>query len=159
MDTNRNAAPQDDGAEFLPVARTVRFNGEDITVQPLDVLQVIQVSRSLKAVLPALDRVQALLGAAQDAPGKEEAAIVVELLADYGEPLTEGIAHAIRKPVAFVRQSQDFAGLFALFSAVLGVNADFFARQVGPFLAGLRAAPAPGAGPTPSTDSAAPGTT
>lgn len=160
MDKNNNNAAQEDGAEFIPQAHVVRFNGEDITVEPLDVLQVIQVSRALKAVLPALDRAQVLLGA--DAAGAEagadEVALVVELLADYGEPLTEGIAMAIRKPVDFVRRAKDFAGLIALVGAVMRVNVDFFAHQVAPSLAGLRAAVANGDGPMPSTPSSLPAT-
>lgn len=162
MDKKNNNAAQEDGAEFIPQAHTVRFNGEDITVAPLNVLQVIQVSRALKAVLPALDRVQQLLVARDGAmaqPGADEIAIVVELLADYGEPLTEGIALCIGKPLDFVRGASDFAGLFALIAAIVRVNVDFFGQQAGPHLAGLRSAVAAhGDGATPSTPSAAPAT-
>jgi len=157
---NNNDAAQEDGAEFIPQTRTVRFSGEDIAVAPLNVLQVIQVSRALKAVLPALDRVQPLLGdGAAAQPGVEEVGIVVELLADYGEPLTEGIALCIGKPVDYVRGANDFAGLFALIAAIIRVNVDFFGQQAGPHLAGLRAAVGNGDGLMPSTPCAVPATT
>lgn len=158
MDTHPQGA-QDDGAEFLPQGRTVAFNGEQVIVAPLCVQQAIQISRVLKQVLPALDRIQTLLGA-QDSPAADAdtAGIVVELLADYGDPLTEGIAIAIGKPEAFVRESRDFGGLFGLVAAVIGVNADFFARQAAPRLAGLHNAAAGGDGAMPSTPSAAPAT-
>lgn len=163
MDKKNNTAAQEDGAEFIPQAHAVRFNDEEITVAPLNVMQVIQVSRAMKAVLPALDRVQALLGTGDGAMpelGTDEIAIVVELLADYGEPLTEGIALCIGKPVDFVRGANDFAGLFALIAAIVRVNVDFFGQQAGPHLAGLLGAAAqPGHGPTPSTPSSAPATT
>jgi len=158
MNINTQPQAEDDTAQaFIPAAASLQFAGEEITVKPLTVMQVIQISRSLKQVLPALDSLQGLLGR-EDAlaePGADEIGLVVSLLADYGEPLTEGIAIAIGKPVAFVRNADDFAGLFSLVAAVVRVNSDFFAQQVGPRLAGLRSAPANGGGPMPSTDSAA----
>ncbi|MDQ3160592.1 MAG: hypothetical protein M3Q51_06160 [Pseudomonadota bacterium] len=166
MDTNKQAQqvrpgavveldPDETAQAFIPLQNAVAFAGEEITIKPLSVMQVIQISRAMKQVLPALDRVQELMEFHQDGvteTSNEEIGLIVELLADYGEPLTEGIAIAIGKPVAFVREANDFAGLFGLVAAVVRINADFFAQQVGPRLAGLRtAAAASGDGPMPST--------
>ena len=161
MDTNKQPAPADDSGEaFLTNETIVPFAGERITVKPMTVLQIIQVSRALKQVLPAMDQLQELLGATggDTEPGAKEAGLVVSLLADYGEPLTEGIAIAIGKPVDFVRGADDFVGLFALVAAVVRVNAGFFAQQAGPHLAGLLTAVALGGGPMQSTASSAPAT-
>lgn len=156
MDTIPQTQAEDETIQaFMPLQNAVAFAGEKITIKPLSVMQVIQISRVMKQVLPALDALQELLEFQTDGmPGTstEEIGLLVDLMADYGEPLTEGIAIAIGKPVAFVRESNDFAGLFGLVAAVVRVNADFFAQQVGPRLAGLRSeAEASGAGVTPST--------
>jgi hypothetical protein len=155
--TPQSPADDDTAQAFIPATAAVQFAGQEITVQPLTVLQVIQISRTLKQVLPALDQLQVLLGSdgALAEPGADEIGLVVSLLADYGEPLTEGIAIAIGKPVAFVHGANDVAGLVALVAAIVRVNASFFAQQVGPRLAGLRNAAANGDGPMPCTDSAA----
>ena len=161
MDNNPKDPAQDDAAAFIPTEQVVHFAGREITVRPLNVLQAIKLSQTLKSVLPALDRMQALLAStdtANAAPGTDELGIVVELLADYGEPLTEGIAIATATPVAVIHQANDIAGLVTLIATVVRVNADFFARQVAPHLGDLRNAAAPGAGLMPSTASSAPAT-
>lgn len=161
MDTNSQPAAQDDGAEFVATHAVVRFGGQDLTLRPLNVQQAIQLSRSLRAVLPALDRMQSLLSrpdAVLADAGAEEIALLIDLLADYGDPLIDGIAIAASLPADVVRGSDDFAGLFGLVAAIVRVNADFFARQVGPYLAGLPSAGPSGDGPTPSRPLSPPGT-
>ena len=151
MDNNKNTGAEDDtAAAFIPTSRTLPFAGEQITLKPLNVLQVIQISTVLKQVLPALDNVQALLARfdSDEEAGAEEIALVVSLLADYGMPLTEGVAIAIGKPVAFVQEADDFAGLVTLIAAIVRINFQFFLQQVGPRLAGLQLA-ANGDGPMP----------
>ena len=161
MDTKPKSAEDDTAHAFLPVARSVQFNGQDLTVDTLDVLQIIKISGTLKKVLPALDHVQALMdrpGADLAEPGAAELGIVVELLADYGEPLTEAVAIAIRRPLAEVQGSKDVTGLVELIFAIVKVNADFFVHQAGPRLAALRERLASGGGLTPSTVLSAPAT-
>lgn len=157
MTTTAAPAEDDTAAAFIPQAETLTFNGQAITVQPLSVMQAIQIGRVLKQVLPALDRLAPLL---QDgALGGDDLGLLVELLADYGEPLTEAVAIATGLPLKDVQGSRDIAGLIGLVAAVIRGNASFFGQQVAPHLAGLRnAAAANGASPTPSTPSSAPAT-
>ena len=146
------AAPAEDdtAAAFIPQAQELTFNGQPIAVQPLCVLQVIQISRSLKQVLPALDRIAPLLQEGE--PQGEDLGLLVQLLADYGEPLTEAVAIATGLPLKDVQGSRDMSGLIGLIAAIVRVNTDFFVQQAAPHLAGLREAVAgSGAGPTPST--------
>lgn len=157
MTTTTAAPPEDETAgAFVPEAQPLTFNGQAITVRPLTVLQAIQISRSLKVVLPALDSIAPLL--AGDLSG-DDVGLLVQLLADYGEPMTEAVAIATGLPLADVQGSSDMAGLIALIAAVIRGNVSFFAQQVAPYLAGLRnAAAANGASPTPSTPLSAPAT-
>lgn len=154
-----NNIPDDDGASaFIPNQQQISFNGQLITLVPLTVLQAIQLSRSLKPVLPAIDRVGALLGE-DGADGVQQTAVLVDLLADYGEALTEGVAVASGVPLQDVQGSNDIAGLIGLIAAIIRINTDFFAQQAAPQLAGLRnAAAVNGAGVTPSTPLSAPDT-
>jgi len=156
--TTTAAPPEDDtAAAFIPQAQALTFNGQPLTVQPLTVLQGIQISRSLKQVLPALDNLAPLLQGGD--LGGDEVGLLVQLLADYGEPLTEAVAIATGLALEEVQGSRDIAGLIGLIAAVIRINVDFFAQQVAPHLADLRnAAAANGAGPTPSTPLSAPGT-
>ena len=158
MNTTTAAPPEDETAgAFVPEAQPLTFNGQAITVRPLTVLQAIQISRSLKQVLPALDKLAPLL--VEDGGDGADVALLVELLADFGEPLTEAVAIATGLPLQDVQGSRDIAGLIGVIAAIVRVNVDFFAQQVAPYLAGLRnAAAANGASPTPSTPSSAPAT-
>lgn len=152
------AAPAEDdtAAAFIPQAQELTFNGQPIAVQPLCVLQVIQISRSLKQVLPALDRIAPLLQEGE--PQGEDLGLLVQLLADYGEPLTEAVSIATGLPLKDVQGSRDMSGLIGLIAAIVRVNTDFFVQQAAPHLAGLReAVAASGAGPMPSTPLSAPG--
>lgn len=126
-------------------------------MQPLAVMQAIQIGRVLKQVLPSLDRLAPLL---QDGElSGKDMGLLVELLADYGEPLTEAVAIATGLPLQDVQGSRDIAGLIGVIAAIVRVNVDFFAQQAAPHLAGLRnAAAADGAGPTPSTPLSTPAT-
>ena len=157
MTTPAAPAEDDTAAAFIPQAETLTFNGQAITVQPLSVMQAIQIGRVLKQVLPALDRLAPLL---QDGElGGDDLGLLVELLADYGEPMTEAVAIATGLPLQDVQGSRDIAGLIGLIAAVIRGNVSFFAQQVAPHLAGLRnAAAANGASPTPSTPLSAPAT-
>lgn len=156
--TTTAAPPEDDtAAAFIPQEEALAFNGRAITVQPLAVMQAIQIGRVLKQVLPSLDRLAPLLKDGE--LGSDDLSLLVELLADYGEPMTEAVAIATGLPLKDVQGSRDIAGLIGVIAAIVRVNVDFFAQQVAPFLAGLRnAAAANGAGPTPSTPLSAPGT-
>lgn len=156
--TNTAAPPEDPtAAAFMPEVQALTFNGAAIEVRPLDVLQTIRISRSLKQVLPALDKLAPLLADGGD--DGADAALLVELLADFGEPLTEAVAIATGLPLKDVQGSRDMAGLIGVIAAIVRVNTDFFVHQVAPYLAGLRtAAVAGGAGLTPSTRSSAPAT-
>lgn len=156
--TTTAAPPEDDtAAAFIPEAQALTFNGQAVTVQPLAVMQAIQIGRVLKQVLPSLDRLAPLLQDSEQ--GDVDVGLLVELLADYGEPMTEAVAIATGLPLKDVQGSRDIAGLIGVIAAIVRVNVDFFAQQVAPYLAGLRnAAAANGAGPTPSTPLSAPGT-
>lgn len=156
--TTTAAPPEDDtAAAFIPEAQALTFNGQAITVQPLEVMQAILIGRVLKQVLPSLDRLAPLLQDSEQ--GDVDVGLLVELLADYGEPMTEAVAIATGLPLKDVQGSRDIAGLIGVIAAIVRVNVDFFAQQVAPYLADLRnAAAANGAGPTPSTPLSAPGT-
>ena len=157
MTTTAAPAEDDTAAAFIPQAETLTFNGQAITVQPLAVMQAILIGRLLKQVLPSLDRLAPLLKDGE--LGSDDLSLLVELLADYGEPMTEAVAIATGLPLKDVQGSRDIAGLIGVIAAIVRVNVDFFAQQVAPHLAGLRnAAAANGAGPTPSTPLSAPGT-
>ncbi len=161
MDTKPQTAEDDTAQAFIPVARTVSFNGQQVTVDTLDVLQVIKISGTLKKLLPALEHVQSLLDRPDTDladPGAAELGIVIELLADYGEPLTEAVAIAIRRPLVEVQGSKDITGLVELIFAIVKVNADFFVQQAGPRLGALRDGLASGDGRTPSTALSVPAT-
>lgn len=150
MTTDTSAIDDDTVAAFTPQSHAVSFNEQTIEIQPLSVLQVIKISRSLKQVLPALDRIAPLL--AEGELGVDEVGLLVQLLADYGEPLTEAVAVATGLALHDIQGSHDMAGLISVIAAIVRVNTDFFAQQAVPHLAGLRsAAAANGAGPTPST--------
>lgn len=143
-------------AAFVPEVQQLTFNGNTIEVRPLNVLQTIQISRSLKQVLPALDKLGPLLG---DGGDGTDVALLVELLADFGEPLTEAVSIATGLPLKDVQSSRDMAGLIGIIAAIVRINTDFFAQQAVPHLAGLRnAAAASGAGPMPSPALSPPGT-
>ena len=150
--------PEDStAAAFMPEVQQLTFNGSAIEVHPLNVLQAIQISRSLKQVLPALDKLAPLL--VEDGGDGTDVALLVELLADFGEPLTEAVAIATGLQLKDVQGSRDMAGLIDVIAAIVRVNTDFFVQQVAPYLAGLRnAAAASGAGLTPSIPSSAPAT-
>ena len=156
--TATSTQPEDPtAAAFIPEVQQLTFNGIAIDVRPLDVLQTIRISRSLKQVLPALDKLAPLLDEQGDTQAHLE--LLVELLADFGEPLTEAVAIATGLPLKDVQGSRDMAGLIGVIAAIVRVNTDFFVHQVAPYLAGLRsAAVAGGAGLTPSTPSSAPAT-
>lgn len=157
MTTTAAPAEDDTAAAFIPQAETLTFNGQAITVQPLAVMQAIQIGRVLKQVLPSLDRMAPLLQEGE--LEGEDLGLLVELLADYGEPMTEAVAIATGLPLQDVQGSRDLAGLIGLIAAVIRGNVSFFAQQVAPHLAGLRnAAAANGASPTPSTPLSAPAT-
>ena len=156
MTTTAAPAEDDTAAAFIPQAETLTFNGQPLTVQPLTVLQAIQIGRVLKQVLPALDSLAPLLQGGE--LGGDDLGLLVQLLADYGEPLTEAVAIATGLPLKDVQGSRDMAGLIGLIAAVIRGNASFFAQQVAPLLAGLRNVAGNGASPTPSTPLSAPGT-
>lgn len=157
MTTTAAPAEDDTAAAFIPQAETLTFNGQAITVQPLAVMQAIQIGRVLKQVLPSLDRMAPLLK--EGDVGAADVPLLVELLSDFGEPMTEAVAIATGLPLQDVQRSRDIAGLIGVIAAIVRVNVDFFAQQVAPYLAGLRnAAAANGAGPTPSTPLSAPAT-
>lgn len=159
MTQNTQAAPEDTtAAALIDSPATVHFHGEDIAIRPLTVMQVIQVSRAFKQLLPALDIMGPLLGGADDALGEDALPAIVELLADYGEPLTEAVALCINKPASFVQDTDDIGGLIALIAAVIKANADFFGQRAGPHLAGLREKLPAGTGAMPSTPLSAPAT-
>lgn len=176
MDTHPQGA-QDDGAEFIPQPREVYFAGECIVVEEFDVLQTIRLIQQLKAVMASVrsgalpvDRMKELLDKVADGEDEDEAKpfdldendldLVVSLLAEFGEPLTQAVAIAIRKPVDFVQSSKDYVGLVRLVIAIAKVNVSFFAQQASALLADLKAVAAPvGHGPMPSTPSSAPATT
>jgi hypothetical protein len=178
MNNNNHAAEDDTAAAFIPAPRSVEFNGAEIVIDTFDVLQTIRLIQQLKGVLVRvregalpLDRIQALIGKIVDAPEEDEEAsadfdltaaemeLVISLLSEFAEPITELVAIAIRKPVAFVQSSKDFTGLIRLCIAIGKVNASFFGQQASALLADLRSVgatnPASGAGLTPSTASAA----
>lgn len=158
MDTQASTAAPDEAAAFTSTETVATFAGQEITVRPLNVQQVIQLSRILRAVLPALDRAQGLLSADIAEAGTDELAVLMDLLADYGDPLTEGVALAIGKPVDFIRQADDFAGLFGLIAAIVRINSSFFGQQAGQRLAGLRNGAASGDGRMPSNPLSPPAT-
>lgn len=144
-------------AAFVPEVQSLTFNGSAIDVRPLDVLQAIRISRILKQVLPALDKLAPLLADGGD--DGADVALLVELLADFGEPLTEAVAIATGLPLKDVQGSRDMAGLIGVITAIVRVNLHFFVQQVAPHLAGLRnAAAASGAGLMPSPVLSQPGT-
>lgn len=173
MDTHPQGA-QDDGAEFIPQAREVTFAGERIVIEEFDVLQTIKLIQQLKAVMASVrsgalpvDRIKALFDKVADGDEGDEAFdldandldLAVSLLAEFGEPLTQAVAIAIRKPVSFVQSAKDFVGLVRLVITVAKVNASFFAQQASALLADLDAVVAPvGRGQTLSTPSSAPAT-
>lgn len=176
MDNKNNNAAQEDGAEFIPQPREVTFAGERIVIEEFDVLQTIRLIQQLKAVMASVrsgalpvDRMKALFDKMADDDGEasqpfdldaNDLELAVSLLAEFGEPLTQAVAIAIRKPVAFVQSSKDFVGLVRLIIAIAKVNASFFAQQASALLADLKAVAAPiGHGQTPSTPSSAPATT
>lgn len=177
MDKNNNNAAQEDGAEFIPQAHEVTFAGERIVIEEFDVLQTIRLIQQLKAVMASVrsgalpvDRMKALLDKVADGDEGDEPKpfdldandldLAVSLLAEFGEPLTQAVAIAIRKPVAFVQSAKDFVGLVRLIIAIAKVNASFFAQQASALLADLKAVVAPvGHGPTPSIPSSVPATT
>lgn len=162
MTATATATPPEDptAAAFVPEVQSLTFNGAAIEVRSLDVLQTIRIIRILKQVLPALpalDKLAPLLADGGD--DGADAALLVELLADFGEPLTEAVAIATGLPLQDVQGSRDMAGLIGVIAAIVRVNTDFFVHQVAPYLAGLRSAVVVGgAGLTPSTPSSAPAT-
>lgn len=135
-----------------PQPAIATFRGESVQVCPLVLGKWPAFLRHLKPMLPQLAGALGALDAGQDgAVGM----LVVDLIAEHGDALYEAVALAIDKPVAFVRDTDDIGGLIEVVTAMVAVNADFFARQVAPRLAGLPAQlrTLTGTGRTPSTSS------
>ena len=115
---------------------TATFRGEAIAVLPLKLGQWPAFLRCLKPMLPQLSGAFTALEAGNDtAVGM----LVVDLIAEHGDSLYDAVAIATDKPVDWIRDTDDMGGLIEVVTTMLMVNADFFARQVVPHLAGLPA--------------------
>lgn len=121
-----------------PLAASVVFIGKERQIVPLKVGQLPKFARAMKNV-GAVD-VDGLLAGDVDA--------FISLLADHGEAIIEAVAIASGIDRAEIEGSTADE-MIRLATAVLKVNADFFARRLTPAIKAA-AAQANGAGLTPS---------
>jgi hypothetical protein len=109
---------QDDGLEVIaPATRRVMFEGHDLVIAPLTVGQLPAVARALRGI---------------DLSGGID---VLELIAEHGERVAEAIAVAACVDLEIVQRAE-VDEFLTLATAVIEVNADFFARRVAPALSG-----------------------
>lgn len=132
-----------------PVALAVNFDGQRVDVAPLTLQQIIDISRELHGLVPALVPV---IDALQS--GKDAAAALLGLLGQHGEAMLHVIARSTGVELGALQRTTDLAAVVALAVAIVRVNVDFFGQQaseIGATLAAVRN----GAGKTGSTNSSA----
>jgi hypothetical protein len=154
---NPNHAAQDDTAALVALERHVTFAGEQVTVRPLNIGQIIQVSAELKALLPAADQLLSLADSEKDLDG---IGAVLGLLADYGPAVLRIVRVATGIPEDRLQSANDVSGLALLIIAMVRINLAFFQAQASGISAALAEAAQAfrGASPTPSTALSAPAT-
>lgn len=141
-----------DASALAKHQRTVQFDGQPVTVSPLEIGQILQVAPELSALIPAADRMLR--------DGVDESAAVLDMIATCGPSLLVVVEVCTGVPQATLRASRDVAGLCRLAAAVVGLNASFFGDQLGEIreaVAELVQQLLPG-GQTPSTPLSAPAT-
>lgn len=154
---NPNHAEQNDAAALLVQERTVSFAGQQITVRPLNIGQIIQVSAELKTLLPAADQLLALADSEKELDG---IGAVLGLLADYGPAVLRIVRVATGIPEERLHSANDVSGLALLIIAMVRLNLSFFQAQASGIQAALAEAAEAfrGASQTRSTALSAPAT-
>ena len=146
----------DDTAALERPSRAVPFNGQTITVCPLELRQTPPFTRLIRYAAPALMRVY---GARDAQDGSFEDAFL-ELIADHGEEIIAAMATACDQDAALIERGT-VEDMIPLILAIVEINGDFFAKRVAPMLAQMRgkvdaavgalqAAESAGTGSTPS---------
>ncbi len=132
-------------AALPPVSTTITIGGEAIEISPLKVGELPTFARAVQPVA-------AKLGPDPD---------WLKLLSENGESVILALAIACRRPPEWV-SALGIDEAIRLADAVFGANADFFIHRVVPEVtrvtAAINAQMAATPGPTPSSDSSAPGT-
>lgn len=129
-----------DGLDVIESAeREVIFAGERIKVKPLTIGQLPKFARAIKG----------LGGALTFDPKALSPALLLDLIADHGDPIIDAcvVASGLDRARIEAAGPQD---LVALIAVILSVNSDFFARSLNPLLVQVRASLASGAGQTAS---------
>lgn len=159
MTQTTQAAPEDEtAAAFIDTPRSVRFNGADVSILPMELLQSIKLTKILRPVFPTISLL--IMGAGDETDSDAAMfSLFANAYADHGELIIEGIELLTGIDAAAIGRTRDLAGLYALLQAIYEVNKDFFGHQVGALLADVRKkVEASGPGQTPSTASSAPAT-
>lgn len=130
--------PTDDLSVIEPIAAKVPFMGTEYDITPLKVGQLPKFARAIKGI--------GAEGLASLETG--DIASIFELIAEHGEQIIEAVSIASRIDRAKIEEA-DSDELILLVSAVMRVNADFFARRLLPTIK-AQAQAMNGAGQTPS---------
>lgn len=161
MDNSQNISARDEAAAFVTVTRNVQFNGQDVTIKPLDVGKIIQISGDLKAAVPALF---ALADDSKGATDAEQLTEFLNVLASHGDAVLRMLSIATGVQQGVLSTSSDLAGLWRMAMACYELNHSFFGPQIAHLLGDLSnrvgglAALLAGAGAMPSTTSSVPAT-
>lgn len=111
----------DDYDAIAPQPHPVTIDGETLTLTPITVGQLPTVMRALRGV--NLERL-----ADTDLQG------LIDLIADHGDAIVTAVAAASRQTPERVA-ALDLMDFIGLLTAVIEVNADFFALRVAPAIA------------------------
>ncbi len=159
MTQNTQAAPEDTtAAAFIDSPRMVTFNGADVAVLPMELLQSIKLTRILSPLFPTISLL--IIGGGDDIDNDAAMfSLFANAYADHGEAVIDAmelLTGLDREPIA---RTRDLAGVYALLRAIYEVNKDFFGHQVAALQADLRKKmQASGPGATQSIASPAPAT-
>lgn len=121
--------PAEGLTELLADGESVAAGGRTVQVRPL-------TPRQLPRVLAALQPLQGAIGAGLDLE-RLDATRLMQLAMNHTEDVVQFVALATRQDPDWVGDGIDAAELLDLLSAVLRVNAGFFAQRVVPALMGM----------------------
>ena len=124
----------------------VVIKGKPYSFGALKIGQLPAFARAIKPMASAIERGFA-------AGSESMAALVLDLVSEYGDNVLEAVCVATRIPRDQL-EDEDLDKLLEIVPLVLAVNRDFLLRRLSPALMAaaskLRRAASPGAGPTPA---------
>lgn len=154
MTQAKQPAPEDStAAAFIDSPRSVTFNGADVAVLPMELLQSIKLTRILKPLFPTITNF--IITGGDDLHGDGGSFdLIANAYADHGEAVIEALELLTGIDAAVIGRTRDLAGITTLLQAIFEVNKDFFGQQVAALLADMRRkTAASGPGLMPSTAS------